>query len=42
VVETEQQARFSAQYCIGALLVLGGVRLAAFAPKAWPTRGSAR
>jgi hypothetical protein len=33
VVETEQQARFSAQYCIGALLVLGGVRLAAFAPE---------
>jgi 2-methylcitrate dehydratase PrpD len=30
VVETEQQARFSAQYCLGALLVLGGVRLAAF------------
>ncbi|MGG5885671.1 MmgE/PrpD family protein [Falsiroseomonas sp. HC035] len=33
VVETEQQARFSAQYCIGALLVLGGVRLAAFTPE---------
>lgn len=32
VAETEQEARFSAQYCIGALLVLGGVRLAAFAP----------
>ncbi|NKC30801.1 MmgE/PrpD family protein [Falsiroseomonas selenitidurans] len=32
VVATEQQARFSAQYCAGALLVLGGVRLAAFAP----------
>jgi 2-methylcitrate dehydratase PrpD len=33
VVETEQQARFSAQYCIGAMLVLGGVRLAAFTPE---------
>lgn len=30
---TEQQCRFSAQYCMGALLVLGGVRLAAFAPE---------
>ncbi|WP_439597108.1 MmgE/PrpD family protein [Falsiroseomonas sp.] len=30
VVETEQQARFSAQYCLAALLVLGGVRIAAF------------
>ncbi len=34
VVTTEQEARFSAQYCIGAMLVLGGVRLAAFAPAA--------
>jgi 2-methylcitrate dehydratase PrpD len=33
-VGTEQEARFSAQYCIGALLVLGGVRLAAFEPPA--------
>jgi 2-methylcitrate dehydratase PrpD len=33
VVHTEQEARFSAQYCIGAMLVLGGVRLAAFAPE---------
>ncbi|MGK7868154.1 MmgE/PrpD family protein [Falsiroseomonas sp. E2-1-a20] len=32
-VATEQQARFSAQYCMGALLVLGGVRLAAFTPE---------
>ncbi|HYZ32762.1 MAG TPA: MmgE/PrpD family protein, partial [Crenalkalicoccus sp.] len=31
---TEQEARFSAQYCLAALLVLGGVRLAAFAPAA--------
>jgi 2-methylcitrate dehydratase PrpD len=30
VVRTAQEARFSAQYCLGALLVLGGVRLAAF------------
>lgn len=29
---TEQECRFSAQYCMGALLVLGGVRLAAFEP----------
>ncbi|RVT99645.1 MmgE/PrpD family protein [Rhodovarius crocodyli] len=29
---TEQECRFSAQYCMGALLVLGGVRLAAFTP----------
>ena len=29
---TEQECRFSAQYCMGALLELGGVRLAAFAP----------
>jgi 2-methylcitrate dehydratase PrpD len=34
LVETEQQARFSLQYCAAALLVLGGVRLAAFAPEA--------
>ena len=33
-VGTEQEARFSAQYCIAALLVLGGVRLAAFEPAA--------
>ncbi|HEV7264801.1 MAG TPA: MmgE/PrpD family protein [Falsiroseomonas sp.] len=32
VAETEQEARFSAQYCVSALLVLGGVRIAAFAP----------
>jgi 2-methylcitrate dehydratase PrpD len=32
-VATEQQARFSAQYCLGALLVLGGVRVAAFTPE---------
>ena len=30
---TEQECRFSAQYCMGAMLVLGGVRLAAFAPE---------
>ncbi|SDB69363.1 MmgE/PrpD family protein [Belnapia rosea] len=30
---TEQECRFSTQYCMGALLVLGGVRLAAFAPE---------
>lgn len=29
---TEQECRFSIQYCVAALLVLGGVRLAAFAP----------
>ncbi|WP_193187371.1 MmgE/PrpD family protein [Nisaea sediminum] len=29
-----QEARFSAQYCLSALLVLGGVRLAAFTPEA--------
>lgn len=29
-----QEARFSAQYCLSALMVLGGVRLAAFAPEA--------
>ena len=33
-VGTEQEARFSAQYCIAALLVMGGVRLAAFEPPA--------
>jgi 2-methylcitrate dehydratase PrpD len=33
VVNTEQEARFSAQYCIGAMLVLGGVRIAAFSPE---------
>lgn len=32
VVGTEQEARFSVQYTIGALLVLGGVRIAAFSP----------
>jgi 2-methylcitrate dehydratase PrpD len=32
-VETEQEARFSVQYTIGALLVLGGVRIAAFSPE---------
>lgn len=30
---TEQEARFSAQFTVGALLHLGGVRLAAFAPE---------
>ncbi|WP_043358508.1 MmgE/PrpD family protein [Belnapia sp. F-4-1] len=30
---TEQECRFSTQYCMGALLVLGGVRLAAFTPE---------
>ncbi|TCZ59740.1 MmgE/PrpD family protein [Roseicella aquatilis] len=30
---TEQEARFSVQYTMGALLVLGGVRIAAFAPE---------
>lgn len=34
VVNTEQEARFSAQYTIGAMLVLGGVRIAAFSPAA--------
>jgi 2-methylcitrate dehydratase PrpD len=33
-VATEQEARFSLQYCVSALLHLGGVRLAAFAPEA--------
>ncbi len=32
-VATEQQARFSLQYCAAALLVLGGVRIAAFTPE---------
>jgi 2-methylcitrate dehydratase PrpD len=31
-VATEQEARFSMQYCAAALLVLGGVRIAAFEP----------
>ncbi|MFL1461657.1 MmgE/PrpD family protein [Roseococcus sp. DSY-14] len=31
---TEQDCRFSLQYCVGALLRLGGVRLAAFEPPA--------
>jgi len=31
-VRTEQEARFSTQYTVGALLVLGGVRIAAFEP----------
>ncbi|MEN0075166.1 MAG: MmgE/PrpD family protein [Paracraurococcus sp.] len=30
---TEQEARFSVQYTMGALLVLGGVRIAAFTPE---------
>jgi 2-methylcitrate dehydratase PrpD len=33
VISTEQEARFSVQYTIGALLVLGGVRIAAFEPE---------
>jgi 2-methylcitrate dehydratase PrpD len=33
VAATEQEARFSMQYCAAALLLLGGVRLAAFAPE---------
>jgi 2-methylcitrate dehydratase PrpD len=33
VVSTEQEARFSMQYCAAALLLLGGVRLAAFEPQ---------
>jgi 2-methylcitrate dehydratase PrpD len=32
VVKSEQEARFSVQYCVAALLHLGGVRLEAFAP----------
>ncbi|MXP64098.1 MmgE/PrpD family protein [Roseomonas sp. M0104] len=31
---TEQEARFSVQHCVAALLHLGGVRLAAFTPEA--------
>ena len=30
---TEQEARFSVQYCVAALLLTGGVRIAAFAPQ---------
>jgi 2-methylcitrate dehydratase PrpD len=33
VAETEQEARFSLQYCAAALLALGGVRIEAFAPE---------
>ena len=33
VISTEQEARFSVQFTIGALLVLGGVRIAAFEPE---------
>src|SRR5208283_5554707 len=33
VVRTEQEARFSVQYCVAAMLVLGGVRLAVFTPE---------
>lgn len=33
VATTEQEARFSAQYCMAALLLLGGVRIAAFTPE---------
>lgn len=33
-VESARDARFSLQYCVGALLVLGGVRMAAFTPEA--------
>lgn len=33
-VASARDARFSLQYCAGALLVLGGVRLAAFTPQA--------
>ncbi|WP_372621074.1 MmgE/PrpD family protein [Falsiroseomonas sp.] len=32
-ITTEQEARFSMQYCAAALLLLGGVRIAAFAPE---------
>ncbi|MCB4822010.1 MmgE/PrpD family protein [Roseicella aerolata] len=32
-ITTEQEARFSVQFTMGALLVLGGVRIAAFAPE---------
>jgi 2-methylcitrate dehydratase PrpD len=33
VIATAQEARFSAQYCVAALLHLGGVRLDAFSPR---------
>jgi 2-methylcitrate dehydratase PrpD len=33
VATTEQEARFSVQYCTAALLLLGGVRIAAFTPE---------
>lgn len=33
-VESARDARFSVQYCMAAMLVLGGVRLAAFTPEA--------
>ena len=33
VAVTEQEARFSLQYCVAALLLTGGVRIAAFAPE---------
>ena len=33
VVHTVEEARFSLQYCLAALLLFGGVRAAAFAPK---------
>ena len=33
VIATEQEARFSVQFTMGALLVLGGVRIAAFEPE---------
>jgi 2-methylcitrate dehydratase PrpD len=33
VAHTEQEARFSAQYCVAALLQLGAVRLEAFTPE---------
>nr|WP_274607296.1 MmgE/PrpD family protein [Paracraurococcus ruber] len=32
-ITTEQEARFSVQFTMGALLVLGGVRIAAFSPE---------
>ncbi|MFD2816753.1 hypothetical protein ACFSYD_23715 [Paracoccus aerius] len=34
VVGTAQEARFSAQYCLAADMILGGVRLGAFTPEA--------
>jgi 2-methylcitrate dehydratase PrpD len=34
VVETARDARFSVQYCIGALLAIGRVRMEAFTPEA--------